>query len=116
MSEVTATICFGIGLAAIEATKTNFMKSTTSRFALVILLFSVLFYSCSNEDDNNPDEVDFSALIEALTDFIKENARPEKRAELRLVINAGAINEDDDQQGLAHFCEHMCLFYLNLNR
>ncbi|HEX7780928.1 MAG TPA: pitrilysin family protein, partial [Vicinamibacterales bacterium] len=28
-------------------------------------------------------------------------------AELRLVVNAGSILEDDDQQGLAHFVEHM---------
>ncbi|MCH6547759.1 MAG: insulinase family protein, partial [Gemmatimonadetes bacterium] len=29
------------------------------------------------------------------------------RAELRLVVNAGSILEDDDQRGLAHFVEHM---------
>ena len=40
--------------------------------------------------------------------YIKKNARPENRAELRLVINAGSILEDDDQQGIAHFVEHMC--------
>ncbi|MEK7254447.1 MAG: pitrilysin family protein, partial [Bacteroidota bacterium] len=40
--------------------------------------------------------------------FIRKNAKPEKRAELRLAINAGAMQEDDDQQGLAHFVEHMC--------
>ncbi|RMH81628.1 MAG: insulinase family protein [Calditrichaeota bacterium] len=39
--------------------------------------------------------------------YIRENHRPEKRAELRLVVNAGSILEDDDQQGLAHFTEHM---------
>jgi zinc protease len=39
--------------------------------------------------------------------FIKENKKPEARAELRLVINAGSILEDDDQQGLAHLGEHM---------
>jgi zinc protease len=33
--------------------------------------------------------------------------RPEKKVELRLVVNAGSILEDDDQQGLAHFTEHM---------
>ncbi|RMF54850.1 MAG: insulinase family protein, partial [Calditrichaeota bacterium] len=31
----------------------------------------------------------------------------EKRAELRLVVNAGSVLEADDQLGLAHFCEHM---------
>ena len=39
--------------------------------------------------------------------FIRANKKPEKRAELRLVVKAGSILEDDDQQGLAHFVEHM---------
>ena len=32
---------------------------------------------------------------------------PKDRAELRLVVKAGSILENDDQQGLAHFMEHM---------
>ena len=40
--------------------------------------------------------------------YIRSNPKPEKRAELRLVVNAGSVLEDDDQQGLAHFVEHMC--------
>lgn len=40
--------------------------------------------------------------------YIRKNAKPEHRAELRLVVNAGSILETDNQQGLAHFCEHMC--------
>jgi len=39
--------------------------------------------------------------------YIRANPKPEKRAELRLVLNAGAILEADDQRGLAHFVEHM---------
>jgi zinc protease len=39
--------------------------------------------------------------------FIRTTKKPEKRAELRLVVNVGSIVEDDDQQGLAHFVEHM---------
>ena len=39
--------------------------------------------------------------------YIKTNAKPEHRAELRLVVKAGSVLERDDQQGLAHFCEHM---------
>ena len=35
------------------------------------------------------------------------NGKPEDRAELRLVVNAGSVLEDDDQRGLAHFVEHM---------
>ncbi len=39
--------------------------------------------------------------------YILKNDRPAKRAEMMLVVNAGAVLEDDDQNGLAHFCEHM---------
>ncbi len=40
--------------------------------------------------------------------YIQKNAKPENRAELRLALNAGAMQEDEDQLGLAHFTEHMC--------
>ncbi len=43
-----------------------------------------------------------------LTYYIKANGRPEKRVELRLVVNAGSVLENEDQRGLAHFVEHMC--------
>jgi len=39
--------------------------------------------------------------------YIRPNQRPENRAELRLVVNAGSVLETDKQQGLAHFAEHM---------
>jgi zinc protease len=47
------------------------------------------------------------SLANGLRFYIKANRRPEKRAELRLVVNAGSVLEDDDQAGLAHFTEHM---------
>lgn len=47
-------------------------------------------------------------LENGLTYYIKKNTKPEKKVDLRLVVNAGSILEDDDQQGLAHFMEHMC--------
>ena len=46
-------------------------------------------------------------LENGLRYYIRRNPRPAKRAELRLVINAGSVLEDDDQLGLAHFVEHM---------
>ncbi len=42
-----------------------------------------------------------------LTYYVRTHGKPEKRAELRLVVDAGSILEDDDQRGLAHFVEHM---------
>ncbi len=46
-------------------------------------------------------------LSNGLTYYIRNNGKPENKVELRLVINAGSILEDDDQLGLAHFMEHM---------
>jgi zinc protease len=46
-------------------------------------------------------------LRNGLTYFIRENREPAERAELRLVVNAGSVLEADDEQGLAHFLEHM---------
>jgi zinc protease len=39
--------------------------------------------------------------------YIRTNHKPEKRAELRLVVNTGSVLEDADQRGLAHMVEHM---------
>jgi zinc protease len=52
-------------------------------------------------------DVTVGALPNGLRYYIRQNARPAQRAELRLVVNAGSILEDDEQLGLAHFAEHM---------
>ncbi|MEP7382482.1 MAG: insulinase family protein [Gemmatimonadota bacterium] len=46
-------------------------------------------------------------LPNGLRYYVRRNARPEQRVELRLVVNAGSVLEDADQRGLAHFTEHM---------
>jgi zinc protease len=46
-------------------------------------------------------------LPNGITYYIRPNQKPEKKVELRLAVNAGSILEDDNQQGLAHFLEHM---------
>ena len=51
--------------------------------------------------------VKIGKLDNGFTYYLRENALPENRVEFRLAIKAGSILEDDDQQGLAHFTEHM---------
>lgn len=46
-------------------------------------------------------------LDNGLTYYILPHKKPEKRALMWLAVNAGAVLEDDDQRGLAHFVEHM---------
>lgn len=46
-------------------------------------------------------------LPNGLRYYIRQNGRPEKRVLMQLAVKAGSIDEMDDQQGLAHFLEHM---------
>ena len=46
-------------------------------------------------------------LPNGLTYYIRKNVKPEKKLELRLAVNAGSVQENDKQLGLAHFMEHM---------
>ncbi|SFD04393.1 M16 family metallopeptidase [Spirosoma endophyticum] len=52
-------------------------------------------------------DVKVGKLPNGLTYYIRKNTEPKNRAELRLVIRAGSVLETDNQQGLAHFMEHM---------
>ena len=52
-------------------------------------------------------QITVGTLPNGLRYYIRKNAKPEQRAELRLVVNTGSLLEDDDQKGLAHFVEHM---------
>ena len=76
---------------------------------LFLLSCSCLAYGAINLADPIPvdAQIKIGKLSNGLTYYIKKNARPEKRVELRLVVKAGSVLEDDDQQGLAHFTEHM---------
>jgi zinc protease len=67
---------------------------------------SVASYALSQPMPVDP-EVVVGALPNGLRYYVRANAKPVHRAELRLVVKAGSVLEDDDQQGLAHFVEHM---------
>ncbi len=85
-------------------------------FAVIIAFFSILItlnsqtvagYNLQSQIPLNQ-QVKKGVLSNGLTYFIMNNKKPENRAELQLVILAGSLQEDDDQNGLAHFVEHMC--------
>jgi zinc protease len=52
-------------------------------------------------------QVKVGKLPNGLTYYIQRNGKPEHRLELRLVVKAGSVLEEDDQQGLAHMLEHL---------
>ncbi|HEX2395191.1 MAG TPA: insulinase family protein [Bacteroidales bacterium] len=53
------------------------------------------------------EKIKIGKLDNGFTYYIRKNLKPEKRMELRLVVKAGSVLEDEDQRGLAHFVEHM---------
>ena len=46
-------------------------------------------------------------LPNGLRYWIRENREPKNRADLRLIVHAGSVLEDEDQRGLAHMVEHL---------
>ncbi len=52
-------------------------------------------------------DVRMGKLANGMTYYIRRNPKPEKKAYMLLPMKVGSILEDDDQQGLAHFMEHM---------
>ncbi|MCX6338214.1 MAG: insulinase family protein [Bacteroidetes bacterium] len=78
-----------------------------------LLILSFLLVVITNAQIKRTDKIPFNAAVKTgkltngLTYYIRANQKPEKKVELRLVVNAGSILEDNDQQGLAHFTEHM---------
>ena len=47
------------------------------------------------------------ALANGVVFYVRQNGRPAGRVLLRLAVKAGSLDERDDEQGLAHFLEHM---------
>ncbi|MBX3242373.1 MAG: insulinase family protein [Chitinophagaceae bacterium] len=82
---------------------------TQSLFYLCLLASSLSLQAQHKPEDQLPRDtaVTVGKLANGLTYYIRPNGRPEKKLELRLVLNAGSINEDADQLGLAHMAEHM---------
>ncbi|HEX8029565.1 MAG TPA: insulinase family protein [Vicinamibacterales bacterium] len=67
---------------------------------------SVASYALSDGMPVDPDVL-LGRLPNGLRYYVRPNAKPAKQIELRLVVKAGSVLEDDDQRGLAHFVEHM---------
>ncbi len=82
-------------------------------FSLLLLLTFLFIASAQKYNPNSTEKIPadpsikIGTLENGLKYYIKYNKKPENRAELFLVVNAGSICEDPDQNGLAHFCEHM---------
>lgn len=75
-------------------------------FALLFLSIASWAQDLRSPIPTDPDVVT-GKLDNGLTYYIRTNKKPANKVELRLVVKAGSILENNDQQGLAHFMEHM---------
>ncbi|MGI8950544.1 MAG: M16 family metallopeptidase [Chitinophagaceae bacterium] len=85
------------------------MLTKYRKIFFVFLLFITFYSYAQNLTEKLPVDPDLKIgkLANGLTYYIRANKKPENKVELRLVVNAGSILESPDQQGLAHFNEHM---------
>ncbi|MEA1873146.1 MAG: insulinase family protein [Bacteroidota bacterium] len=86
------------------------MKKLT---ALTIILFLSVLVFAQSKSYNPNEKLKFDpdyrvgTLDNGLKYYIKHNKKPAERAEFWLLVHAGSMQEDANQNGLAHFCEHM---------
>src|ERR1035437_4624961 len=84
------------------------MKKYSFILLMILLQIAILPQQLKLDDEIPLDKNILTGKLEnGLRYYIRENKKPEDRAFLRLVVNAGSVLENDDQQGLAHLVEHM---------
>ena len=105
-----------------ESERSGVARETVAAIIVAVLIVAVVLWRMSRPDGEDSDDTAPLALAAAarmdpdirsgtlangLRYYIRRNDYPEQRAELRLVVHAGSVLEDDDQRGLAHAVEHM---------
>ena len=84
------------------------MKKILTIIAATLLSASAFLAGAQGQQLPNDPAVRKGTLDNGLTYYIRHNDKPAQRAEFYLATNVGAIQETPDQDGLAHFLEHMC--------
>ena len=82
------------------------MKKLLLNIALLCVAMMVSAQEAPEKLPLDP-EVRYGKLDNGLTYYIRHNEQPKQRAEFHIAQAVGAILEEDHQNGLAHFLEHM---------
>ena len=87
---------------------TNKYITTMRRFFISLLaVMAVVTVMAQTEKLPVDENVRIGHLDNGLTYYIRHNELPKQRAEFHIAQAVGAILEEDNQDGLAHFLEHM---------
>ncbi len=91
--------------------KDNLTMKSIQRIISIALLTAISQFSFAQMDPLAPLPLDESVrhgvLENGMTYYIKSNQEPKERASFYIIQNVGALLEEDHQDGLAHFLEHM---------
>lgn len=81
------------------------------RLMIVVALLQLTTMAFGQIDLSKQPPVDpavrIGKLDNGMTYYIRHNEEPKERASFYIIQNVGALLENDDQNGLAHFLEHM---------
>ncbi len=86
------------------------MRRYCKAIALLVAIFTVLGSHAQGDSGQlipNDDSVRYGVLENGLTYYIRHNSEPRERASFYIIQDVGALLEEDHQNGLAHFLEHM---------
>ena len=86
------------------------MKYMKSLLAAMLLMMAYAFAQAQGDPTAplpNDESVLHGVLENGMTYYIKSNQEPKERASFYMIQDVGALLEEDDQNGLAHFLEHM---------
>lgn len=76
-------------------------------YLLFSMVFTISVFAQSLQPTPMDSTIRYGKLSNGLTYYIRHNEQPKERAEFFIAQNVGAILEEDSQNGLAHFLEHM---------
>ena len=91
------------------------MKHSVVTFRAVILVGFLLLFSCGpkhpvivpNKGIQTDPAIVYGVLSNGFQYILMENSTPENRVNIHLNVFAGSMNETNEQQGVAHYLEHL---------
>ena len=76
--------------------------------AFMFVMFATGVYAQQQLPELSDSAVRRGVLPNGLTYYIRHNEFPKGQADFHIAQKVGAVQENEDQNGLAHFLEHMC--------
>ena len=82
------------------------MTSVKTFILIACATIGIVSAGAQQKIQNDP-EIKVGKLENGMTYYLRENSNPKGCADFYIAHNVGALQEEDNQNGLAHFREHM---------